>query len=277
MSREIRIGAHISVAGGVEKAPGRLDSINGTVGQIFAGSPRTWSVASYTDEEARQFRENRENLSQRPYAVHSTYLVNLASPKEDLREKSRNCLQKELDQASKLGIEYVVFHPGSHTGAGLEKGVENVVGEVKALDIPEDVTLLFENTAGKGTTVGKDMETLAELNSRTSGTGVCIDTCHLYAAGYRMSDMRETLEELEQVGLDSVELVHLNDSKHGLGTEKDEHQHIGEGKIGVDGFKGFFESPLGGKPMVLETPEEDGKGFEWNVRRAREIAQSTEL
>jgi len=137
----MKIGAHVSVSGGVEKAIDRQEDVGGNCGQIFAGSPRTWSVADYEEEEADGFRSASEDAGQSPYVIHSTYLVNLATPKDDLHEKSINCLQKELYAAQALGVEYVVFHPGAHTGSGVENGLERIADAVDALAVPDGVTL----------------------------------------------------------------------------------------------------------------------------------------
>lgn len=274
----MRIGAHVSVAGGVEKAIGRQEDVGGNCGQIFAGSPRTWSVAEYDEEEAEAFREARDEADQDPYAVHSTYLVNLATPKDDLHEKSVGCLQKELNAAEALGVEYVVFHPGAHTGSGVEKGLERIAEGVDALEIPDSVTLLFENTAGKGTTLGKEFSQLREMFDRPEtpdeDLAVCIDTCHAHAAGYDLADgFDDMMGELDdELGIKNVELLHLNDSKDPLGSEKDNHEHIGEGGIGDDGFRNVVNADeFEGLPMVLETPTSDGKSYKENIERIRSL------
>lgn len=274
----MRIGAHVSVSGGVEKAIRREEDVGGDCGQIFAGSPRTWTVAEYDDDEADAFREAREEASHEPYVIHSTYLVNLATPKDDLHEKSINCLQKELYAARALGVEYVVFHPGAHTGSGVENGLERIAGAVDALGIPDGVTLLFENTAGKGTTLGKEFSQLREMLDRTEKPndelGVCIDTCHAHAAGYDLAEeFDDVLEELDaELGLEHVEVLHLNDSKDPLGSEKDNHEHIGEGGIGDEGFENVVNADdLKGLPMVLETPTSDGKSYAENIEKIRSL------
>jgi len=271
----MRVGAHVSIAGGVEKAVERQEELDGSCGQVFAGSPQGWKVSGFDDSEAESFSEERNRLDQTPYAIHSTYLVNLATPKDDLLEKSLNCLQEELEAAAKLGIEYVVFHPGAHTGAGRKTGVENVVEAVDQLKIPSGVTLLFENTAGKGTTVGKDFSALSTMVNETEAenVGVCLDTCHMYAAGYDIVEgFEDVLEELHsELGMEHVKLLHLNDSKHPLDSERDEHQHIGDGEIGDQGFRNLLESRLGELPIVLETPT-NGKGYAENIEKVRELA-----
>ena len=275
---KLKVGAHVSVAGGAEKAIERQEEVGGNCGQIFAGSPRTWSVKEYEDSEASEFRDLREESGQEPYVIHSTYLVNLATPKDDLLEKSKACIQKELYAAEQLGVEYVVFHPGAHTGSGREAGIETIVSAVDDLDIPDSVTLLFENTAGKGTTLGKSFGELREMVEGTSqdNVGVCIDTCHAHAAGYELSNEQgftDMIQEIkEDLGLENVEVLHLNDSKDERGSEKDNHEHIGEGNIGDKGFSNIVNSEaFEDVPMVLETPNTDEKGYKENIERIKEL------
>lgn len=277
-----RVGAHVSVSGGVEKAVERQEDVTGNCGQIFAGSPRTWKVAEYTSEEGESFQNISEQQDQSPYVIHSTYLVNLATPKDDLFEKSLNCLQAELDAAEALGVEYVVFHPGAHTGSGRENGIQRIAEGIDELDIPEEVTLLLENTAGKGTTLGKSFgelrQMIEEADTPDEKIGVCIDTCHAHAAGYELREeqgFQDFVQELEQdLGLERVKVLHLNDSKDERGSEKDNHQHIGEGNIGDEGFRNIVNSEkLEGLPMVLETPVTDEKGYEENIERIRGLRE----
>lgn len=274
-----RIGAHVSISGGYVKAVGRLVDLGGNCGQIFAGSPRGWKVSQPEKEESKDFRRETEEEAIRPWLVHGTYLINFATPKKELAEKSVNAVQGELNAAASLGVPYYVFHPGAHTGAGEEQGVLNIGERLSKLNIPDGVKLLLENTAGKGTTLGKtfdQLDRMVEVSDHDySKLGVCLDTCHMYAAGYDITD-KEKLDEMvqsvgEAVGLDNVHFLHLNDSKHPLGSEKDEHDHIGEGEIGLQGFELFINHDnLRDKPMVLETPV-DEKGFAWNIERCREL------
>ncbi|MFB6181100.1 MAG: deoxyribonuclease IV [Candidatus Nanohalobium sp.] len=275
-----RIGAHVSISGGVEKAVERQEEIGGNCGQIFAGSPRTWKVSSYKEENGEEFQEARKNKDQRPYVIHSTYLVNLATPKDDLFQKSVKCLQQELNAASTLGVEYVVFHPGAHTGSGRKNGIKRIAGGLNKLEIPENVTVLLENTAGKGTTLGKTMGELREMMEKTEASqeklGVCIDTCHAHAAGYEIrgeQGFKDFIEEIENdLGLQKVKLLHLNDSKDEKGSEKDNHEHIGEGNIGLEGFKNILNSEkLREKPMILETPVDDEKGYSENIEEIKKL------
>jgi deoxyribonuclease-4 len=276
---EFRIGAHVSISGGVAKAVDRQRELGGNCGQIFVGSPRTWSVSDVDDEDAAAFQDAAEDADVGPWIVHGTYLINFATPKDDLGAKSVDCVQSELDAAAELGIDYYTFHPGSHTGAGVDGGIENIGDRLSELTIPDGVTLLLENTAGKGTTLGK---TFAQLDRMVQGSehdygdlGVCLDSCHLYAAGYDFTTadgVEEMVAELDdEVGLANLGYLHLNDSKHPLGSEKDEHEHVGEGEIGDEGFRNLLNhDDLRDVPMVLETPT-DEKGYEWNIGRCREL------
>ncbi|ALG81220.1 deoxyribonuclease IV [Halanaeroarchaeum sulfurireducens] len=277
-----RIGAHVSISGGVQQAVEREREVGGNCGQIFVGSPRGWAVSEVDEDEAAAFVEGSTDRDVGPWIVHGTYLVNLALPKDDLAAKSIDAVQAELEAAAALDIPYYVFHPGSHTGAGEETGIENVGERLSQLEIPDGVTLLLENTAGKGTTVGTnfaDLDRMVAVSEHDyDDLGVCLDTCHLYAAGYDFTTetgMDDMIAELEEtVGVENVQYLHLNDSKHPLGSEKDEHEHLGEGEIGAAGLRRFINhEALRDNPMVVETPEDGEKGYAWNVERARELRE----
>lgn len=275
-----RVGCHVSISGGVEKAVDRQKDQSGNCGQIFAGSPRTWSVSEYEEENSKVFQERRDEEDQSPYVIHSTYLVNLATPKDDLFEKSLNCLQSELNAAGTLGVEYVVFHPGAHTGSGRENGIERIAEGIDELDIPDGVTLLLENTAGKGTTLGKSMVELRQMIEKADTPeekiGVCIDTCHAHAAGYDLvseDGFQDFIQEIEEdLGLEKVKVLHLNDSKDECGSEKDNHEDIGYGNIGEEGFSNLVNSEeLEELPMVLETPQDNRESYRENIEKIREL------
>ena len=274
----MHVGAHVSVAGGVDNAVGRQRDVGGNCGQIFTTSPQVWQQPTIEDEEAAGFRDGTSESGVGPWVIHSSYLVNLATPKEDLREKSIESMQAELDAAARLGVEYVNTHLGAHTGAGVEQGLDNAASALDALDVPEGVTILVESDAGGGTKLGDEFEQLAAVLARCGQElSVCLDTAHAFAAGYDLSTpaaVTATLAEFDDVvGLENLACVHLNDSKHGCGTNKDEHAHIGEGEIGVDGMETFLtHEAIRELPLVLETPEENGKDFAWNVARTRELA-----
>jgi len=275
----LRIGAHVSIAGGVDNAVERQVEIDGNCGQVFTHSPQVWDHGEITDEEAERFREETAEDLAGPWVIHSSYLVNLCTPKEGLREKSRDSMQQEVEAASRLGIDYVNVHLGAHTGAGVEGGIENAAGVIDSLDVPEDVTVLVESDAGSGTKLGDQFEHLAKVIDQTDEEiGVCLDTAHTFAAGYDLSTpeaVDETVAEFDDVvGTEYLHCIHLNDSKHECGTNKDEHAHIGDGYIGDDGMGRIINHPeWRDVPFVLETPTEDGRSFAWNVDHVRELRE----
>ena len=271
------IGAHTSIAGGVYNAVEEQLEYDGNCGQIFSHSPQVWQNPNVGDDEADQFRKRSDDEDVGPWVIHASYLVNLCTPKDDLRAKSIDSMQKEVEAADKLGVEYVNVHLGAHTGAGVEGGLDNAASALDELDVPEDVTVLVESDAGSGTKLGGDFEHLAGVLERSEqDLEVCLDTAHAFAAGYDLSTtegVEETVAEFDEViGLDNLACIHLNDSKHACGTNKDEHAHLGEGEIGEEGVSAVIShEALRDLPFVLETPTEDGRGFAWNVERAREL------
>ena len=271
------IGAHTSIAGGVHNAVEEQLEYGGTCGQIFTHSPQVWQDPNIGDEEAERFREAAADGDVGPWVIHSSYLVNLCTPKDDLRRKSIESMQAEVDAAERLSIPYVNVHLGAHTGAGVEGGLDNAASALEQLDVPDGVTVLVESDAGGGTKLGSEFEELAGVLERCSlDLEVCLDTAHAFAAGYDLSTpagVEETLAEFDDVvGLEHLACVHLNDSKHACGTNKDEHAHVGEGEIGEAGMCAFLDhDAVEGLPVVLETPTEDGRSFEWNIQRAREL------
>src|SRR6056297_2761881 len=273
----MRVGAHESIAGGVHNAVDDQIEDGGNCGQIFTHSPQVWQDPNIGDDEAEQFRAMSENNDIGPWVIHSSYLVNLCTPKDDLREKSIDSMQQEVDAARKLGVEYVNVHLGAHTGAGVEQGLDNAASALDELDVPDGVTVLVESDAGSGTKLGGQFEHLAAVRDRsTQDIEFCLDTAHMFAAGYDLSTpegVEATIDEFDDVvGLDDLACIHLNDSKHECGTNKDEHAHIGEGLIGEDGMRALINhDDVLDVPLVLETPTEDGKSFAWNVERVREL------
>ena len=274
----MQVGAHVSVAGGVDNAVDRQLDVGGNCGQIFTTSPQVWQDPGIDSDEAERFRTGSREAGVGPWVIHASYLVNLATPKADLREKSVASMQAELDAADRLGIEYVNVHLGAHTGAGVQQGLDNAASVLDDLDVPDGVTVLVESDAGSGTKLGDEFDHLAAVLDRSSQElEVCLDTAHVFAAGYDLSTpeaVEETLAEFDDVvGAQNLAYVHLNDSKHGCGTNKDEHAHVGEGEIGTEGMAAFLNhEAIRDVPLVLETPEEGGKGFRWNLQRTRELA-----
>jgi len=288
----MRVGAHASVSSSrvssdpetppyddARNALVRQKHFGGNCGQIFSHSPQVWKDPSISQEEGDRFEELAAKEDIGPWVIHSSYLVNLCTPKDDLREKSIDAMQKEVDAADTLGIDYVNVHLGAHTGAGVEQGLDNAASALDELDVPEGVTVLVESDAGSGTKLGDDFEHLAEvLNRSEQDLEVCLDTAHMFAAGYDLSTpegVEETMAEFDDiVGRENLACVHLNDSKHECGTNKDEHAHIGEGLIGEKGMEAFVNhNAVLDVPLVLETPTENGKGFAWNVQRVKDLRE----
>jgi deoxyribonuclease-4 len=273
----LRVGAHASIAGGVHNAIDEQQDFGGNCGQIFSHSPQVWQDPNLDPDNAATFREESDEGDIGPWVIHASYLVNLATPKDDLREKSIASLQQEVDAAETLDVEYVNVHLGAHTGAGVDGGLANAASALDELGIPDGVTVLIESDAGSGTKLGGEFDHLATVLAECDqDLEICLDTAHMFAAGYDLSSadaVAETIAEFDSVvGLETLACVHLNDSKHECGTNKDEHAHVGEGLIGEEGMRAFVNhEAIRDVPLVLETPTEDGKGFAWNVDRVREL------
>ena len=259
-------GAHISVAGGVEKAPERAQRVGATAIQIFTKNNNRWSGPPISAQAAERFREESHRRGVTTVASHVCYLINLASPKKDLLEKSREAFLDEIDRVDQLGIENLVFHPGSHMGEGEDEGLKLVAESLdwvmeRRPDSP--AILALETTAGQGTGLGHSFPQLArimELSAHPARLGVCVDTCHIFAAGYGVSKRDEynaTFKSFdEEIGLDKIRLFHINDSKKPQGSRVDRHEHIGRGHIGVEGFALLVnDKRFANIPMVLETPK----------------------
>jgi deoxyribonuclease-4 len=205
--------------------------------------------------------------------VHDSYLINLASPKEDILEKSIAAFTDELERCDQLGIPFLVTHPGAHTGSGVEAGIERFAASLNQIfaAIPDNQTMtLLETTAGQGTALGRSFEEIAAIIERVEQAdrvGVCLDTCHIFAAGYdyRTPEMyAEMMDDFERtIGIERLKVIHLNDSKNPLGSNKDRHEHIGDGEIGLEGFRQFVNDPrLKGVPGILETEKDDAGEYD---------------
>lgn len=262
-----RLGAHESVSGGLHLAFARLAEAGGEVLQIFTRNQRQWRPAALNAEEIALFRRAHRASGNMVVASHASYLVNLASGKEELQEKSVENLALELSRCSALGIASVVLHPGSHGGDGVEAGLDRFVRGLDRVLAASGgrVRVLLETTAGQGTGLGSSFEELAHILAASrypERLGVCVDTCHIFAAGYELrtpDGYQATVAALAQtVGLENIHLFHLNDSKKERGSRVDRHEHIGQGAIGLEGFRNLLGDPrFAGLPMVLETPKGD--------------------
>lgn len=264
------LGAHESISGGLHKAIERIASIGGTALQIFSQNQRQWQSRIISDEELQLFQQAWKNWGDYPIAVHGSYLINLASAKDATRQKSIKALAQELQRTARLGVPHLVLHPGSHGKMGTEVGVAKISQGLdqayKEADLGNDVPMvLLETIAGQGTGVGAPFAEIgAIIESCACGDklGVCLDTCHIFAAGYDYrteETFKQTFDEFDaEIGLGRLKFMHINDSKKGLGSRVDRHEHIGQGEVGLDGFKQIMSADfLRDIPMTLETPKGD--------------------
>jgi len=267
----VLLGAHVSCSGGIHTAIDRIEAIGGESVQLFTQSPRMWRPTRHDPANLERFRARRDELGIPAHAVvcHALYLVNLASPNDELYEKSVTALATTMDVACAIEAGGVVFHVGSHQGAGFEAGLERAVPALRAvLERCSDTTwLLMENSAGAGGTIGRSIDELATLFAaldRHPRLGVCLDTCHLWVSGYDVADasvLDSLLDEVDaSFGLDRLRVLHVNDAQAPLGSNRDRHANIGDGLIGerLDVFLGHPR--LQGLPAVLEVPGPENKG-----------------
>lgn len=258
----------MSIAGGIAKALLRGYQIGCDTIQIFTKNNNQWRAKPLTDREIETYHQYRVTTGLWPVLAHDGYLINVASPHGDVFRKSREALRIEVERAAALEIPYLVMHPGAHVGAGEAEGIKRVVD---ALDLIFDrtkgfpVVICLETTAGQGSSLGYRFEHLAAIRdgvTRRERIGICIDTCHIFAAGYeirRRKAYEHTMRHLDDViGLKHVKCIHLNDSQRELGSRVDRHAHIGRGHIGLAGFRLLLNDPqFRHLPMILETPKGD--------------------
>jgi len=264
----VKLGAHESIAGGVHRAFDRAQSVGCDAVQIFVRPNRSWAVPPLTEEDIALFRARAAETEIRPVVAHSSYLLNLASPKDDLWHRSIDTLIIELERCDALGVRWLVLHPGAHVGTGKKAGLTRMaraLGDVHRATPGLRARILLETTAGQGTRLGHRFEHLAWLLEHTvegERLGICLDTCHAFAAGYELrtpAGYAATIEAFDQtIGLGRLKAVHLNDSKGELGSRKDRHEHIGQGHIGLAGFRQLLNDPrMERLPGLLETPKSD--------------------
>ncbi|OGL38517.1 MAG: deoxyribonuclease IV [Candidatus Schekmanbacteria bacterium GWA2_38_11] len=275
------IGAHMSIAGGVDKAVERGSSINCTTIQIFTKSNTQWRTTPLKKKEVENFKKNVEITKISPVFGHNCYLINLASPDPEIYRKSIDTLLIELERSEILGLPYLVMHPGSHMGAGEKAGIERIAESLNKIFEKikgYNVRVLLETTAGQGRSVGYRFEQLAEIMALVEfkeKLGVCLDTCHIFAAGYDIRSKygyeKTTAEFNSIVGIDKIKAIHLNDSKKELGSKVDRHEHIGKGFIGLETFRYIMnDERFRLVPKVLETPKgEDMKEDVMNLKVLR--------
>jgi deoxyribonuclease-4 len=269
MTVELRdeLGAHVSVEGGVDKAPARAHKIGAVVLQLFTKQPNRWAEPKIDDETATMFRDERSAFEISVAGAHDSYLINLSSPDSRLWRMSQRSFEAELRRCELLGLDFLVTHPGNATDREHDAGLErNARGVTEALESVEGSTrVLLELTAGSGTSVGgtfEDLQAITEMipDAHRDRVGVCFDTCHAFSAGYNLVDEYEKVwSSFDQIiGIDRLGLIHVNDSKHPFGSHKDRHETIGEGTLGTEPFRRLMmDERLAHVPKVLETPKGD--------------------
>ncbi|MEX2645037.1 MAG: deoxyribonuclease IV [Gaiellaceae bacterium] len=274
------VGAHCS--GGVKGALDRAAEIGADAVQLFVQSPRAWRFPEHDPAVLDRFRERREELGIGAVFVHSLYLVNLASPKDDFYEKSVSVMRSTMETASAIDADGVVFHLGSHLGSGFEAGLERAVPALEQVAelCSERTWLLVENSAGAGGTVGRSVEELATIVDRLRHPrlGICLDTCHLWVSGYDVTDpdaVDRLVEEVDAtIGLDRLRLLHVNDAAAPLGSNRDRHANIGEGLLGDELAVVLGHPALRDLPAVLEVPGRDNHGPDAaEVQKLRDLAR----
>jgi deoxyribonuclease-4 len=265
----VLIGAHVSSSGGIHTAVDRAEAMGADSVQVFTQSPRAWRPTNHPQENFETFKERRAEVGIGGVLCHALYLINLASPRDDFYEKSVTALANTVDVGCAIEADGIVFHVGSHLGAGMDAGIDRVVAAMKVvLDRCSDTTwLLMENTAGTGATIGRSVEELALLFDRLERhprLGICLDSCHLFASGYDVTDeaaLDALLDDVDrEIGLDRLRALHVNDSAAPLGSNRDRHANVGEGLMGKKLGVFLASRRLQGLPAVLEVPGKDGRG-----------------
>jgi deoxyribonuclease-4 len=287
MTKKILLGAHMSIAGGVNMAIERARAINCTAMQMFVKNNMQWFARPLTREEIRTFLEHQQRRELLSIFAHANYLINLAATNGQFHANSIRSLSEELVRADQLELPFLVLHPGAHLGAGEEAGLEKIVESIDRVlsGLPKIKTrIALETTAGQGSCLGNKFEHLAYIISRAREAKrlcVCLDTAHVFAAGYDVrseTSVQKTFREFDRVvGLDRLVAIHLNDSKTACGSRVDRHEHIGEGKIGLPAFRFIMRDSRFRKiPKVLETPKgKDLREDVINLKTLRRLVKTT--
>jgi deoxyribonuclease-4 len=277
----MQIGAHVSTSGGIHTAIDRAEAMGCDAVQVFTQSPRTWRPTNHDPANFEEFKRRRDEAGIGAVVCHALYLVNLAAPKDDVYEKSVAALRNTMEVACGIGADGVVFHVGSHLGAGMDKGLERVLPAMEqVLELCSDETwLLMENSAGAGGTIGRSLDELATIYERLDRhprLGVCLDSCHLWVSGVDVTDraaIDRLLQELDgSIGFERLRALHVNDSKAPLGSNRDRHDNIMEGVLG-EKLGVFLGHPaFQDLPAFLEVPGKDGRGPDADeVRKTKDL------
>jgi len=279
----VQIGAHVSISGSIANAITNASERECSAFQVFTSNPRGWHAKDLTDDGITNYKNNlsQSNIDRFATVAHMPYLPNLSSPEISVYEKSIHTMIREVERCDKLGIPYLVTHLGSHKGTGEDKGIQRLVSALtEVAKTNKDVTILLENTAGQKNSVGSDFTQLAEIFfglKPASRFGICIDTCHAFAAGYDLrneKNVKDVFEKFDsEIGLKHIKIIHLNDSKGELGCHLDRHEHIGLGHIGEVGLSQVVKLANKNKiPIILETPIDERRTDFENIRKAKDLA-----
>ena len=279
----VQIGAHVSISGSIANAITNASKRECSAFQVFTSNPRGWHAKDLTDDGITNYKNNlsQSNIDRFATVAHMPYLPNLSSPEISVYEKSIHTMIREVERCDKLGIPYLVTHLGSHKGTGEDKGIQRLVGALtEVAKTNKDVTILLENTAGQKNSVGSDFTQLAEIFfglKPASRFGICIDTCHAFAARYDLrneKNVKDVFEKFDsEIGLKHIKIIHLNDSKGELGCHLDRHEHIGLGHIGEAGLSQVVKIANKNKiPIILETPIDERRTDFENIRKAKDLA-----
>ena len=257
----------MSIAGGLDLAIERGAAIGCSAIQIFDKSSNQWAARPLGDDEVARFKEARARAGINPVVAHASYLINLCSPDDALYRRSIDAVVEELERCSRLGVDWLVVHPGSHMGQGEDFGIRRMAGAIDEVHgrLKGAARLALETTAGQGTVIGHRFEQIGAILGRVrrpERLGTCLDTCHVFAAGYDLrgpTTYAETMRRFEgEIGLDRLQAVHVNDSKKDLGSRVDRHEHIGKGFLGLAAFRHLMNDPrLRSLPLLLETPKDE--------------------
>ena len=274
------LGTHMSIAGGLNKTAQNVVKMNANTMQIFSRNPRGSNFKNPSEKEVEEFQKIRKEHYFGPILAHAPYTMNLASAKPEVYEFACDVIREDIQRMDNLGIENIVFHPGSHTGIGTEAGIENIIrGLNQAITESQNITVLLETMSGKGTEIGvrfEELKTIRDGVNHPEKVGICLDTCHVFSAGYDIvNHLEEVLDELdENIGLSYLRAIHLNDSMMPFGSKKDRHATIGDGEIGLEALMKVITNPrLAGIPFYLETPLDDA-GHKKEIQMIKEYLKS---
>lgn len=274
------LGTHMSIAGGLNKTAQNVVKMNANTMQIFSRNPRGSNFKNPSEKEVEEFQKIRKEHPFGPILAHAPYTMNLASAKPEVYEFACDVIREDIQRMDNLGIENIVFHPGSHTGIGIEAGIENIIrGLNQAITKSQNITVLLETMSGKGTEIGvrfEELKTIRDGVNHPEKVGICLDTCHVFSAGYDIvNHLEEVLDELdENIELSYLRAIHLNDSMMPFGSRKDRHATIGDGKIGLEALMKVITNPrLAGIPFYLETPLDDA-GHKKEIQMIKEYLKS---